>query len=514
MNDQQRYNISPSRNQTAAVLMLGYVVLMSFVPLFVALGAGISPFIFSASWRVGLSIGYALILLIVFRKMLFNGEVWKIIMARTVSLAMLLWVVNSFWTAIYAWSTQFIDVSIATALYETWPIFLVILTWWLFRIEARYRKITAKTIFLFGVAFLGIASVIASQAGGIDAFLSADTGRGGINLVIGVALALGAVFLLTLRAYGFKWAADLASDLSDLSDNREQENDRYLELFGVVVGITISSLITLPFVSLIGFMRNEPLSSDAMMYGAAGGLLLGSLGTICWRMANLIASNLEINVMNYLTPALALGWLFAFSQVGDISVGYLLFGVAVIIAANIGMYLETRGQSQESDNAQARERIDIDALIAGGESETVEFKSTLRFNLHTEKNDKTMELMALKTVGAFLNSRVGGTLIIGVADDGEPLGIGKDKFANKDAMGLYFRNIVTRSMGTVAMTRVHPEFLEYRESVVLAVRCDPSTQPVYVNDGKSSGFYVRTGPGTTELSTQETVEYINERFPS
>lgn len=77
-------------------------------------------------------------------------------------------------------------------------------------------------------------------------------------------------------------------------------------------------------------------------------------------------------------------------------------------------------------------------------------------------------------------------------------------------MGLYLRNIVTRNMGTVAMTRVHPEFLEYRGSVVLAVRCDPSTQPVYVNDGK---FYVRTGLATTKLSTQETVEYINENFP-
>ena len=116
-------------------------------------------------------------------------------------------------------------------------------------------------------------------------------------------------------------------------------------------------------------------------------------------------------------------------------------------------------------------------------------------------------------MAAFLNSRVGGTLIIGIADDGEPLGIRKDRFPNKDAMGLYLRNIVTRSMGTVAMTRVHPEFIDYRGSVILAVRCDPSAQPVYVNDGKSSDFYARTGPGTTKLSTQETVEYINENFP-
>ena len=279
------------------------------------------------------------------------------------------------------------------------------------------------------------------------------------------------------------------------------------------MGLVIHELVSLPFIASAGFMRNEPISLDALIYGVIGGLILQSSSVVLWRMANLISSRLEINVMGYLTPALALGWLFAFSQVGDISVGYLLIGVAVIIAANIGMYLETRGQSQESDNVQAREPIDIDALIAGGETETVEFKSTLRFNLHTKELDKAMESEALKTVGAFLNSRVGGTLIIGIADDWEPVGIRRDNFRNQDAMGLYLRNIVTRSMGTVAMTRVHPEFIEYRESVVLAVRCDPSAQPVYVDDGKSSDFYVRTGPGTTKLSTQETVEYINENFP-
>ena len=174
------------------------------------------------------------------------------------------------------------------------------------------------------------------------------------------------------------------------------------------------------------------------------------------------------------------------------------------------MYPETRGQPQEGDNAQAREPIGIDALIAGGESETVEFKSTLRVNLHTNKRDRMIELSSLKTVAAFQNSRVGGTLIIGVADGGEPLGIGKDNFPNKDAMRQYLTNSVTRDMGPVAATRVRLEFIEYRKSEVLAVRCNPSTQPVYVNDGK---FYVRTGLATTELSARDAVEYISEYFP-
>jgi len=178
-----------------------------------------------------------------------------------------------------------------------------------------------------------------------------------------------------------------------------------------------------------------------------------------------------------------------------------------------GMYLETRGQPQEGDNAQAREPIDIDALIAGGESETVEFKPTLRVDLRTGKNEKYIVQASLKTVAAFQNSRVGGTLIIGVADDGEPVGIGKDNFQNEDRMALYFTNIVTRGMGAVAATRVRLDFIKYRKSVVLAVRCDPSTQPVYVNDGNNIRFYVRTGLATTELSVRDAVEYINENFP-
>ena len=178
VNDNSGFGISLSGNQMAAGLMLGYVVLMSFVPLLIAFGAGESPFIFNAAWRVGGLAGCALILRIVFPRMLFSGEVWKAVGTRTLSFAMLWWVVGFLDLVLYAWSTQFIDVSVAATLYETWPIFLVILMGWLFRMEARYREITTMTIFLFVVALIGIVSVISSQAGGIGAFVSAARGGG------------------------------------------------------------------------------------------------------------------------------------------------------------------------------------------------------------------------------------------------------------------------------------------------------------------------------------------------
>ena len=67
----------------------------------------------------------------------------------------------------------------------------------------------------------------------------------------------------------------------------------------------------------------------------------------------------------------------------------------------------------------------IDDLIAAGESETIEFKSTARVNLHTGEADPKMEHVIVKTVCGLLNHE-GGTLLIGVADDGQVLGIEPD----------------------------------------------------------------------------------------
>ena len=93
-----------------------------------------------------------------------------------------------------------------------------------------------------------------------------------------------------------------------------------LELFGVVVGMVICSSITAPLTALAGFARNEPLSTEAMIFGAAGGVLVAVFGTIAWRKANLITHDLTINVVAYLTPVFALAWLLALGLVGEVSI--------------------------------------------------------------------------------------------------------------------------------------------------------------------------------------------------
>ncbi len=155
--------------------------------------------------------------------------------------------------------------------------------------------------------------------------------------------------------------------------------------------------------------------------------------------------------------------------------------------------------------------IDLTALIGGGESDAVEFKSTLRVNLHTRQRDSRMEHAVLRTLAGFLNTK-GGTLIIGVSDDGTPLDLEADEFNNEDQMALHLANIVNSRMGPNTWAAMHSNFDDYEDGRVLVVRCEKSPSPVYVTESGKEHFYIRTGPSTTELSMSDTQDYIKQRF--
>ncbi|HNT08810.1 RNA-binding domain-containing protein, partial [Methanoculleus sp.] len=157
------------------------------------------------------------------------------------------------------------------------------------------------------------------------------------------------------------------------------------------------------------------------------------------------------------------------------------------------------------------EAFDLSLTIDYGESESVEFKATLRTNLHTGATDTRMEMSVLKTLAGFLNTG-GGTLVIGVLDDGTPLGLGSDGFPSEDKMSLHLVNIVKARISPQALTTMHMHFEDYDGERVMVVRCQKSPVAVFVKDGEHERFYVRTGPSTTELKASETQDYIKQRF--
>jgi len=167
--------------------------------------------------------------------------------------------------------------------------------------------------------------------------------------------------------------------------------------------------------------------------------------------------------------------------------------------------------TREIEEELATTEFDLSKVVVNGESEAVEFKSTLRTNLHTGNKDPRIELSVLKTLAGFLNTN-GGMLVIGVSDVGSPVGIQTDDFDNEDKMSLHLVNIVKTRMGVQAMTNLHAHFDDHDDCRVMAVKCGKSPTPVFLKDGDTERFYIRTGPSTTELSASQTQEFIKQRF--
>lgn len=150
-------------------------------------------------------------------------------------------------------------------------------------------------------------------------------------------------------------------------------------------------------------------------------------------------------------------------------------------------------------------------IIATGETGGIEFKSTLRTNLHTGQHDEKIQLTALKTIAGFLNA-AGGTLLIGVSDDGNVCGFGADGFASEDKMSLHLIDLIRSRIGDIFLPYVHPEFEDEAGGRVLVVRCEKGPRAAFVKDGTHQRFFVRAGNSTAELQGVSITEYVRSRF--
>lgn len=150
-------------------------------------------------------------------------------------------------------------------------------------------------------------------------------------------------------------------------------------------------------------------------------------------------------------------------------------------------------------------------LIKKGENEKIEFKSTLRTNLHINEFDKKIEHSALKTISAFLNSE-GGVLLIGVSDNGSIFGIEKDNFQSNDKFNLHFTNLIKEHIGNEFLPFLHFELILIEDKNILKIDCMKSNKPVFLKFDKAEEFYMRVGSATVQIAGSKLVNYINNNF--
>lgn len=172
----------------------------------------------------------------------------------------------------------------------------------------------------------------------------------------------------------------------------------------------------------------------------------------------------------------------------------------------------------EHETELVRDRITT--LIAHGESKVVEFKSTGRKNLHTGEKDARVEWSALKTLAAFMNS-YGGTLIVGVDDDREIVGIDEDfpllKKADRDGWELWLTDAASQVLGKAAAAELAVRIAVLDGKHVARIDTGPAAEPVFAKPLDATGkpmFLVRTNNSTQELAGQEALSYQKSRWPT
>ena len=159
---------------------------------------------------------------------------------------------------------------------------------------------------------------------------------------------------------------------------------------------------------------------------------------------------------------------------------------------------------------------DLDSIIHNGEGESQEFKSSLRWNYQSKKTDKQIELAVIKTIAGFMNNQA-GTLLIGVNDQGEVLGLSNDyrtlKKKNRDGFEQHLMTLISLKIGADLCPLVHVLFQNYHEQDVCRVIIEPSPRPVYVKVDDDEKYYLRTGNATRELTVHEAIEHIPSHWP-
>ena len=376
------------------------VVSYALIPTLIGhIGGKELPFFFMAAWRAGVAVGCVAILLTLYVPLWFNRYNWgrfkfhlstsdtKAIDWRLpliglhlrvdelriplvnwkipgdfIDWRILLTILGNCEYALFAWSIKFIDIAVTTILFQSWPIFFLILSALVLRRDARVDpsgKGLLSLILLIGLGFIGFVFIIFSQTGEIGKFSELSV----FHLVIGLVLAAGALVLSNLKAFGIEWARDLGQQLS--GSLRGLGSDP--AIFFVIISFLFSSLGAAVVGLVVGFGRGETFDIELLAVAFVAGLAVNTTAGLLWRKANMADDDISFNALGYAIPILALLFLFFFDQADITRVDYLILGATAIIVANLLI------------NFEAEVRWSFEALILalGGCGTVVYFRSEL-----------------------------------------------------------------------------------------------------------------------------------------
>lgn len=212
-----------------------------------------------------------------------------------------------------------VDVSSATILFETWPMFMAAINFIFFSVRKRYHRNSGMWM-AFTLGILGLGFVVVGQSGTVL----------DVSIYLEGTVAVGLVLALLGGILGGLFVACTLQIGHVLLEKSEYDEEHFF----IVLGLAIVKLAA--FVGITGWalLSGETISTNLALIAAIGGILSG-LGGIGMRLAIANSSELSITVLFYFAPVFGLIWLGLPGYIDVARWDYLVIGSASIVAGNL-----------------------------------------------------------------------------------------------------------------------------------------------------------------------------------
>ncbi len=181
------------------------------------------------------------------------------------------------------------------------------------------------------------------------------------------------------------------------------------------------------------------------------------------------------------------------------------------IATKINEFMENIESGKKMSN-----EMDIEELIEEWETEKIEFKSSIRWDLIRNEINKELEIKVMKETCAFLNTNW-GILLIGIDDNSNILGLENDyktlwKKQNKDWFVLKFTELINNFLWKEFHQFISVSIKNIDDKDIAVIKISLSDRPCFVNNNNKEEFYIRAGTSAEPMSISEANKYIQSHW--
>ncbi|WP_426360295.1 helix-turn-helix domain-containing protein [Pseudocolwellia sp. HL-MZ19] len=147
------------------------------------------------------------------------------------------------------------------------------------------------------------------------------------------------------------------------------------------------------------------------------------------------------------------------------------------------------------------------------EGKNIEYKSSVTYDIEKNEKNKNLKNECTKTIASFLNS-TGGVLLVGVADDGDILGLKQDLSYcenNDDRFNLNFKEAIKNKIGSAFFNNIGWDLEQVDiDKKVLMVKVKAASSPCWHNETE---FFIRNNASSDQLRCEhELAIFTKERF--